>query len=174
MYPSYHTTHTTKAERRAEESHRRRRRRLVFTRPRVASKEKTRPPPVYFPLVVFCIASRTVRHTVAILRPTIPRINPRNTQYKSPPPPRLPTSKENPLMHPPPSRHCLTFATRCTYLPPPPLYSPDPLPQFFLHCTTPLPVHYGTAPSSFTIGFGLFTIVMYPPPFLYKQSKIIT
>ena len=41
-----HTTHTTKAERRAKEPPRRPRRRRVAIRPNVASKEKTRPPPV--------------------------------------------------------------------------------------------------------------------------------
>jgi len=44
--PSQHTTHTTKAERRAKESPRRLRRRRVASRPEVASREKTRPPPV--------------------------------------------------------------------------------------------------------------------------------
>jgi len=46
VHPSYHTTHTTKAERRAEESHWRQRRQRVANRPTVASKDKTRPLPV--------------------------------------------------------------------------------------------------------------------------------
>jgi len=43
--PSHHTTHTTKAERRAQESPRCQRRQRVARRPKVASKEKTRPLP---------------------------------------------------------------------------------------------------------------------------------
>jgi len=44
--PSYHTTHTTKAARSAQEPPRRPRRRRVARRSEVASREKTRPPPV--------------------------------------------------------------------------------------------------------------------------------
>ena len=40
FYPSYHTTHTTQAERRAQESPRRQRRQRVARRPKVASREK--------------------------------------------------------------------------------------------------------------------------------------
>jgi len=44
--PSYHTTHATQAERRVQESPRRQRHQRVARRPKVASREETRPPPV--------------------------------------------------------------------------------------------------------------------------------
>ena len=44
--PSYHTTQTTQTQRITQESSRRQRRQRVASRPKVASKEKARPPPV--------------------------------------------------------------------------------------------------------------------------------